>query len=279
MKEEALQDYEAPLPRLDYVDIYHPENPIRLLMVAAPEAGDTKTVRSSMMWALKTLPLTLMRAHDMAYLHFEVWYRYRPLYQGVVTSRFRRTIPSPKQNGSAAAQQVPKSPFSLAVIPTKSTTIVLQHPSNLKDHPHYKIEFPDVPGHFIPQYRVFDSLLGLLLRLGKTDAARILDEVRLDSNEYQVWIFMREVQPGAQDHPFQQFHAVGILEAIARHMVSQAGQHGRYKEMAFRFLADGQLVGEGCLTRPVIARTWCEGLTGGGLLKPLSIGNASRATG
>ena len=275
MKEEALQDYDAPLSGLDFVDIFHPENPIRLNLGAALGAANAKLTRSTVMWTLNALPVALMRARDMAYMQFGVRYRFRLLYWGVVAPRYVGTVSKQGQNQSALVHQPSKSPYSLAVIPTRSSKVVFQSSSSFKDHPHYDIEFVHLHGLVLPKLRVFESILGLLLRLGESDAASIINYVELASAEYQVWVYMAEVQPGARDHAFQQYHAVAILEAVARHIVLRGGQ---YREIAFKFLADGQQIGEGCLTGPVAARAWCDGLSTRSPLKPLSSSNLSLTT-
>ena len=275
MKQEALKDYDAPLPDYDFTDDFHFENPIRLVMNPASAANARKLLRSTVMWTLLTLPIDMMRAQDLAYVDFDVRYRYRPLYQGSLVSRPERMASHEKLNDSAVARPHPKSPFSLNAITGKdSTNMVLQPSSSLKDYPLYEIDFSHHPGHVIPRFGVFESILGLLLNIGKRDAASLIDRVSLISPEYQVWIYMKEVFPGAQVHGFQQFHAVAILEAIAQH---QSQRWHRFKELTFKLKADGMLIAEGCLTRPVDERAWCAGLDGRGVLEPLSNGNLSRA--
>ena len=276
MKEQALEDYSAPLRDFNFQDSFHPENPIHLIMNGAHGADPTKLVRSTVMWTLVTLPLDLMRTENLAYADFDVRYRYRPLYAGSLASRADPTVSKEKQNDPAVALPPPKSPFSLAVIATtESTNVILQSSSPLKDHPLYELAFSHHPGNVIPRFRVFESILSLQLQLGKRDAASLIRRVSLDSIQYGVWIYMKEVRPGARVHAFQQFHAVAVLEAIARH---QAARWHRYKELTFKLKADGILIGEGCLTRPVNERAWCRGLDGRGVLEPLSIGNVSQVT-
>ena len=276
MKEQALEDYNAPLRDFDFQDSFHPENPIHLIMNGAYGADPTMLVRSTVMWTLVTLSLDLMRTDDLAYVAFDVKYRYRALYQGSLVSRVDPTASKEKQNDPAVARPPPKSPVSLDVIATtEPTNVILQTSPSLKDHPLYELEFSHHPGHVIPRFRVFQSILILQLQLGKRDAASLIGRVSLHSIPYEVWIYMKEVLPGARVHAFQQYHAVAILEAIARH---QAARWHRYKELTFKFKADGILIGEGCLTRPVNDRAWCAGLDGRGVVESLSIGNVSDAT-
>ena len=259
MKEQALEDYNAPLRDFDFEDSFHPENPIRVIMNAAYGAEARKVVRSTVMWTLFTLPVDIMRAQDLAYVDFEVKYRYRPLYQGSLVSRLEPAASHARQNNAPVAHRPPRSPFSLSIITNReSTNVVLETSPYLKDYPLYELEFSNTPGNVLVRFRVFESILGLLLQLGKLDAASSIGRVSLYTVTYQVWIYMREVLPGARVHPFQQFHAVAILEAIARHQT----RWQRYKEMTFKFKADGILIGEGCLTRPVNDRAWCAGLNG-----------------
>lgn len=277
MKEEALLDYAAPLRDFDFEDAFHPENPIHLVINSAYGADTTKLLRSTVMWTLLTLPLDLMRTQNLAYMDFDVRYQSRPLYQGSVVSRIEPTTSYEKQNDSAVARPLPKSPFSLDTIPTtKSKNVILQtSSSSLEDHPLYELDFSHHPGNVIPRFGMFESILSLQLLLGERDAASDIDLVSLHSLEYQVWIYMKEVRPGAGVHAFQQYHAVAVLEAIARH---QAGRWHRFKEMMFKLKADGILIGEGCVTRAVNDRAWCAGLDGERVLEPLSNGNVSRAT-
>ena len=72
------------------------------------------------------------------------------------------------------------------------------------------------------------------------------------------WIFV--MHNSESDVPLQGFQLLAILEAIARHSVDQA----RYAEMTFGFFVNGQIVAEGCVTRPELSRAWCQELGGGG---------------
>ncbi|KAL8938628.1 MAG: hypothetical protein Q9211_003112, partial [Gyalolechia sp. 1 TL-2023] len=55
MKEEALEDFDAPLSEYDHTDVLPPENTVCIVLHAAPGAPPDKLRRSSVMWSLKAL--------------------------------------------------------------------------------------------------------------------------------------------------------------------------------------------------------------------------------
>lgn len=254
MKEEALMDYDEALLNFDYVDVLHPSFPLRITMDANAGAPMYKTRRSSVMWALRSLTVGMMSNRLFTYIPFIVDYNYRILYRGRLTDRGGPTNPVQTKNSTLTSAWGLNTNLSLAAIPTNtSNTVLLQGHSSLQNHPQYDITFQYV-GQRLSAFRIFESLLQLLLELGKSDAASSHQLISMQSRPFQVWIYMMQVSSLVEGHPFQQFQAVAILEAMARYVVSQ----GRYGEMTFEFRADGQLVARGCLTRSVQYLAYCQ---------------------
>ncbi|KAI4120732.1 MAG: hypothetical protein LQ338_006806 [Usnochroma carphineum] len=256
MKEEALLEYDAPLLNFDYLDIEHLDIPVRVIMDASPGAPSEKARRSTVMWALKALSIRLMQNQLFIYLPFVVWYNTQALYRGRLADRWQPINPIQTRNSTSLSFGAVSSDFSLAVISgNTSTDMILESRSPLQDDPYYELKFNYV-GQSLSKIPIFESLLQLLLQLGKSDASSIQRRISMARRPYQAFLYMAEAEPRAAHRPFQQFQAVAIAEAIARYVVLQ----GHYWELTFEFRADSQLVARGCLTKPVQDRTWCAGL-------------------
>lgn len=256
MKEGALLQYRAMLLQYDFADESDPENPVRIGMHAPPEAAIAKAKRSTVLWALKTLTVQLMRAQYFHPLPFTVTNLGIPVYLGVVSDRNQVAISQNDTDKKALSAKSLGSPPTLAVMPANSTSVVLQPLSPLQSNPIYYLDF-----HFsvlpLSQVDVFESILELLLVLAKHDGLDELATVRLSLHRLGVWIFVFQVEPlPVEGHPLQQFQVVAILEAIARHCVRQ----GLYRELTFALRLDGGRVAQGCVTRALRTREWCRGL-------------------
>ncbi|KAI4244364.1 MAG: hypothetical protein L6R42_010483, partial [Xanthoria sp. 1 TBL-2021] len=133
-----------------------------------------------------------------------------------------------------------------------STSMILSTRASLQYEPHYQINFNFV-GEALSKIRIFKSILALLLHLAKDDHLTVLPQTSMELRQIQARIFIRQVSPPPPMYRFQQYHAVALLEAVARYYVL----HGRYTEMTFELIVNGYLVAWGCVTRAVVSRRWC----------------------
>ncbi|KAL8686627.1 MAG: hypothetical protein Q9218_006973, partial [Villophora microphyllina] len=230
MKEEALLPYSAIVLQYESVDDFHPENPVYITLDYRPGGPELKATRGAVLWSLKTLSVQMMRLRYFYTLLFMVTHSRNVVWMGRVLDRYQGTTSynSTIANGLSAGST--GAPPSLVSVPRNATTIELKRSTPLKDDPHYEIDF-QFPGSPIAKIGTFEAIMELLLVLGKLDAAE--ERVR-DSMVYgrlQVWIFLVEVLPPVEEHRFQQFQEVAILEAIARYYV----QTDVYKELTFIF--------------------------------------------
>ncbi|KAL8950867.1 MAG: hypothetical protein Q9222_003121 [Ikaeria aurantiellina] len=266
LKEEALKDYTDPVFDYGFIDYEHPDPPLDFSIRAETEALLHEQVRrSTVMWTINTLALDMMRNRYLHRLAFTVNYFLEHLYTGVIDLNSDPTIVSPQ-----ASPPNNQSLSSRALTANQSLTMKITHFANHRmalspssssfhdDHPSYSLSFRfnPSPSSRLPEYETLKSLLATLLQLAKLDAASIQPLIEMATPESGVWVFMRESVPPAPNADFQQYHAVAIVEAMARYFQLQ----GQHREMTFTFSADGRVVGTGCVTRNLQWRRWCQGM-------------------
>ena len=259
LKEQALLQYDAFLTDLDFMDHAHPVPPLRIIFRAESSSIlHMKAKRSTVIWAISRLAVEMMRGRILHRLPFQVFYRSQLIYDGFVALEDNPVLSASSGNGSLSAERAHSTPAFMTVIPINSTKASRKNVSVQDDHPQYSLSFAfiDQRGSEIWDYYIFRVLIALLLQLAKLDAASSQLVVAMTSREFQAWVFMREVRPIPADYIFQQYHALAIVEAIARYYEL----HGQYREMTFQFRANGQLLAQGCVTRPVQSRQWCRGM-------------------
>ncbi|KAL8927872.1 MAG: hypothetical protein Q9172_001172 [Xanthocarpia lactea] len=259
LKEQALLQYDASLTDLDFMDHVHPVPPLRIVFRAeTPNIVHAKVRRSTVIWAISRLAVEMMRGRILHRLPFQVFHRSQLIYNGFVALEDNPALPASSGDGSLPAERAHLAPASMTVIPINSTNVSLKNVSVQDDHPHYGLSFAFINqrGSVIWDYYIFRALIALLLQLAKLDAASSQLPVAVTSREFQAWVFMKEVRPLPEDYIFQQYHAVAIVEAIARYYEL----HGQYREMTFQLRANGQLLAEGCVTNPLPSRQWCRGM-------------------
>ncbi|KAL9024755.1 MAG: hypothetical protein Q9196_006279 [Gyalolechia fulgens] len=258
MKVQALLGYRDPLFDLDFTDDAHPDPPLRFSIRAETQSlFHAQVIRSTALWAISGLAVDMMRTRYLHDLPFRVTAQSQLIYSGLVTLEGDPTTEQPPPKSVSEAAKTLSHPYYLAVKPINSTNFALKSYSKLHDHPAYRIEFVFVHGGTeLSAYLMFRAFLAVQLQLAKTDAAAILPHISLTQPDLQAWVFMKEVQLRGSDYHFQQFHAVAVVEAMARYMQL----HAKYREMTFRFYANERLVGEGCVTRAVQYRRWCHRL-------------------
>ena len=259
MKEEALQDYYATVFEYEFIDLLYSGYPLRITMRATLEAHAVPT-RSIILWTLKTLAAQLMRSryyHDMS---FVTLYRRRTTYNGNLIHL--SPVPSSTNhivNNTGTLEPLAPS-LSLIATPINTTSVELRSPLASQNVPDFGLTFTFL-GDVLPQISIFESLMELLLVLGKVSAfaaqpTACMNDLRLDA-----WVFISEVSPPVVAYRLQQFHIVAILEAIARRYVL----YGLYQEIRFNFRINGGLLATGCVVKGENARLWCQGLGGEGI--------------
>ncbi|KAI4223218.1 MAG: hypothetical protein L6R36_005589 [Xanthoria steineri] len=240
LKEEAREDYTAAVREYIFTDTLPPQRPIRIVLRAAPGAAVGMLKRSSVMWSIRALAIELIRTRFFHPLLFTVKYYDRDLYGGILFE------PIGAANPADAAVALPHSSFN------KISNVLRRDETSLQDETHYQVGFRFV-GEKLPPLKTFEALLTTLLQLARSDAASVQDRIAMENRRYLVWVFMRQVRPPAPGYTLQQYHAVAVLEAVARYYVT----HGQYRELELEMLKDGHLTAIGCITRALEARRWC----------------------
>lgn len=263
LKEEALLDFHEIVHFYDSADLVVPPRPIHIYLSAEVAlVHPQKAQRSTVMWAIDAAAVKMMRTRYLRQMPFDVYYRDEHLYSGAVIPGNRpAALKNSGGNVTLSATTSTVAPLSLVSYPMNSSTVILRSLSPLQDHPIYSLdfEFVESPGSVISDYYVFKTLLALLLKLAPSDAA---DIVRATCVKSSWWAFMEEALPPVPGHRFQQYHAVAVVEAMAKYYEL----HGQYREMTFRLSANGRLMAQGCVTKPEQHRSWCAGiLPGAGL--------------
>ena len=250
MKETALEEYHGILSHFDYTDILPPANPVRMVMVPTPSSFAAPLKRSTVLWTLKTFTIELMKMAILYSLTFKVKYQMHDLYSGMLTS--------PKSGFAVYNQSLSHHhPLSLTTAPLETpTSVSLKPPAYLQDHPHYQINF-NLLGDVLSKIWIFESILTLLLQLAQYDYSTVLPRTSMELRQVLARIYIIQVSPPPPLYRFQQYHAVALLEAVARYYVL----HGRYTEMTFELVMNGFLVASGCVTKVVYSRRWCRGMS------------------
>ncbi|KAL8697987.1 MAG: hypothetical protein Q9201_006815 [Fulgogasparrea decipioides] len=258
MKEQAEEFYYGTLRQFDFIDLLHPENPVRIKMHAREGAPVDKAQRRSVLWTLRTLTVGLMRSRYFHRLPFVTTYRDSILYLGFIEAVDRRRMrqsPHSSSNGSMLSARASVSSPSLAVVPKSSTTVELRRLSPLKDDPHYEVEFK-LARALLSQTDVFDVIMELLLVLGKLDSGDRCPSIRIVLPWLPVSIFLEQVPTPVKGYALQQYQAVTTLEAVARYYVLT----GIYRELTFYLKVNGQQLAIGCVLRSTQHRQQCQGL-------------------
>ena len=275
MKEEALLDYSGPVLDFDYTDEVDPDNPVRITAQAVLGAAAARTKRSTVIWMLRTLSVQMMRRGILRPLPFSVWIWRAPVYTGELRERevllgSRKSSDSHNDTALPARRALGDTHSLTVVTPTpNSTTIILQTPSAPQEpnSPLYQVNFHLV-GIPLEAPEIFESLLNLLLQLAHSDAAAAIPRCGINNTNLQALVFMMEVGlPVESVHRFQQFHAVAIVQAIARYYVMR----GEYRELTFDFHVNGVLVAWGCVVTTWMSRRWCQGLVGPLMMMDLGV--------
>ncbi|KAL8858942.1 MAG: hypothetical protein Q9178_004621 [Gyalolechia marmorata] len=245
MKETALEDYNGLLVRFDFTDTVPPALPIRILMVQAPSSFAAPLKRSSVLWALKTFTIELMASGLLYPLKFQVLYRTHYLYYGELLIASR----DPTVSNRSLSQ-----PISLITTLVRNpTSMSLKTFLHLQDDTQYQVNF-HFQGQVLSKIRIFESILTLLLQLARFDYLTIMTHFAMELPEIEAHIFIRQVELPPPGHHFQQYHAVALLEAVARYYVLR----GVYMEMTIELVMDGYLMAWGCVTRALLSRRWCS---------------------
>ncbi|KAI4230667.1 MAG: hypothetical protein LQ349_006109 [Xanthoria aureola] len=243
LKEEAREDYTATVREYIFTDTLPPQRPIRIVLRAAQGAAGSMLKRSSVMWSIRALAIELIRTRFFQPLLFTVKYHDRDLYGGILFEPIGAANPADAGN---PALTLPQPSFS------NISNVLRRDKISLQDENRYQVGFRLV-GERMSPLKTFEALLTTLLQLAPSDAVSVQDRIAMESRTYLVWVFMRQVGPPAPGYILQQYHAVAVLEAVARYYVAQ----GQYTEMEFEIRMDGLLTATGCVTRALRARRWC----------------------
>ena len=226
-------------------------------MDAATPETLSQASRASIMYALAILPITLLHDNYLAGVNFFVFYRNQLLYNGVFDNRddppaiqrvspeaVNHTLTSRERKGGIYSRQLPDNSSYLSI------------PGYNIDE--YEIRF-FAAGQGVTRKSFFGAILQFLFALGLQDAEDTIHTAQLSEDNLPAWIFAQET-PEWTGPPFQRFHLLNILEAIARHSTQQ----NQFQELTFQFYINGDVAASGCLTRPLRTRIWCRGLGGVG---------------
>ncbi|KAI4179160.1 MAG: hypothetical protein L6R41_008001 [Letrouitia leprolyta] len=278
MKEESLEDFNAPMTDFAHTNILPPEAPIRITLHSVPDAPREKLKRSTVMWTLKALAVECMRTRDLFPMLFSIHHYLQTVYSGVLASPINdggTQQQSPASNAAAAALQSPPTSSSLSStitprpsplatnnetisisIPQPSDTITT--PDNNPNHPTYDLTFTFL-GSPLPATQIFTSILTTILDLAPLSASTTLSGwTNLSTRSYTVWIFIVGMHPPMPEYVFQQYHCVALLEAVARYYVLK----DTWMELVFEMRLAGYRMAWGCVTRGVAGRRWCGGMMG-----------------
>lgn len=252
----ALGDAKAILPRYFHIDNEYDDDPVRIRMDSASSAARGERTNANVMYALRTLPVILMNDNYLAGVNFFERYRGWPLYNGVFDNkndpRTLQPASEPVMNASLASTQRRRS---LVVRQSNDNSTTLSIPGSNPDAYEIKIF---LLGREIPKKAMFAVILEFLFALGLENAGDEITRPTLVDQNLPAWIFAMDNSESTT--PFQIFHLLGILEAIARHCVLE----NSYRELVFDFFAGDQYVAGGCVTKADNARAWCRGLRGKG---------------
>ncbi|KAL8769051.1 MAG: hypothetical protein Q9209_004837 [Squamulea sp. 1 TL-2023] len=241
----------------DFMDHDHPQPPIRMVMQETQYLFHSRVKRSTIVWTINQIAVYMMRTQYLRTLPFDVMWNSDHIYHGFVeldTDYPRSELPP---NDSLLTIKAPASAWSLSTFPTDSAMVALEPQSNITVTPVYCMVFAFVPnGAELSAYQFLRTYLRFLLQLAKHDIATHQPQIAMDQTGFEAWIFMQEAAGVPPDRILQQHKAVMITEAMARYQQ----QHQDWREMTFRYLADGQLVARGCVTRAVRFRQWCSRL-------------------
>ncbi|KAI4190137.1 MAG: hypothetical protein L6R41_001006 [Letrouitia leprolyta] len=253
LKEEALLDYNEPVFDFVFMDSAHPQPPLSISLSAETQTLLYNSVkRSTVLWSINSLAVDMLRTNYLHQLPFKVTAFSNLIYSGLLNLETTQQPPSNNISTIAAAKTALANPLDLTPRPINSTTFSLHTPT--QNPPPYTIEITFVDrGSRFPLPTIFRTFLALLLQLSKADAATPLPRIAFAQSDLEAWVFMQDSLQSSAENPLQQYHAVALVEAMARWM----DLSGRWGEMTFRSYADGNLMADGCVIRALRGRRWC----------------------
>lgn len=256
LKLQGLENSADPQATYAFEDTEYPDGKIRVQMEAVPNALRTKTIRSSVMYALAALPIMLMGDNHLAGVEFFEKHRRRYIYHGTLdrlddTPRLELST----SNASAATREKRSShTYRTSVQNMRMDVISLTTPGD--NSPQLEVRFYLV-GLPTAKKSLFSNILMMMYELGvQNDAAASVERVEMSAQNSLVWFFGRRTP--RTTFPFAIYHLLALLEGMARYYVQQ----NSYMEIVYDLFADGELVSGGCITQPVESRKWCAGLRG-----------------
>lgn len=256
MKIQALEDFDQHITNYAFIDTEYADDPIRIRVEGAAGAPESKLVRCNIMYAIKTLAVDLLTRGRNYGAVFSLSYNGQPIYNGIFDNKNEAALLEPSSNTSANLSEISvqkKGPLSLRSLNTANSSSTLLSIPGFDDVEYY-VKF-DLLGRLLTKAGFFSAILEFMFTLAQRDSADSIEAVSQATGNDLPWIFVRHAR---SDFQLQGFELLGILEGMARHVVSR----GSYMEVVFSFYINGDLVATGCVTKPSVSRRWCHGLVG-----------------
>ncbi|KAL8879990.1 MAG: hypothetical protein Q9198_002509 [Flavoplaca austrocitrina] len=242
MRQEALKDYTATVLEFDFTETMPVQMPFRIVMRAAQGAAISMLKRSTVLWAIRALATDLMRTRFLHPLLFIIKYHGADLYGGVLAQ------PTGPPAHSANPDMAVAPPLSL----TNEINVLFKDTGSLQDQTQHQVSFQFL-GSDLSRTQIFGAIMSTLLQLAPSDANSVQPHVAMEE-AFSAWIFISQALVPAPGYMFQQYHAVALLEAVARYYVP----HQRYQEMVFKLRMGEYITATGCVTKALLARRWCS---------------------
>ncbi|KAL8984100.1 MAG: hypothetical protein Q9205_001838 [Flavoplaca limonia] len=242
LKDEALQDYTATVLEFDFTESMPIQVPFRIVMRAAPGAASGMLRRSTVMWAIRALTIDLMGTRFLHPLLFTIKYHGADLYGGILAQ------PTGPPAHPVNLDMAVTPPLSL----TNNINVLFKDTASLQDQRQYEVGFR-LLGSDLSRNQIFGAIMTTLLQLAPSDAYSVQPHVAMEE-AFSAWIFISQALVPAPGYMFQQYHAVALLEAVARYYVPRQ----RYQEMVFELRQDEYITATGCVTKALLARRWCS---------------------
>lgn len=254
--EQGLADANEQQTYYYFTNTKYDDDPVRIRIEASSFAARDQLTRANVIHALNLLPITLLHNGFFAGVDFYETYHRQLLYTGTFyrddTGTLGRTIPNGNITQTSTSRRRASSHQRLHVQQSNVTGVVLT--ASYSDIS-MELKFYHV-GSRLSKVGYFSTILQAVFDLGLSGAGERVDSASITADKLPAWVFIRTVSDTT--FPFEVYHALAILEALARWAVQQ----GQYREVLFDFFVDGKLVSGGCVTMPSRPRQWCMGLRG-----------------
>ena len=238
-----------------YMSDEYPEDNVVIDIEAAQGAPYDKTTRAHVMYMLRVLPIALLGDNYLHGVEFHERYMRETLYSGIFDSkndplRLGMANHTESRGDIATSKKRAMQISSLSVQQMNTTTTVLTAPNT---NERLELSFRFV-GFDIPRVGFFYTIIQMMFGNGLRDASERVNSAQISQPGLPAWVFISTERDLV--FPFEGYHVLAILEAIARYAVLQ----NTYQELVYNFTVDGVLVSTGCVTKAAWTRRWCGGL-------------------